>query len=126
MAFKYRADQVGSFLRPPQLLDAREDPGISPDELKDIEDQHILHVLARQKDIGLEIFTDGEFRRSKSLHSVLRVREGERDPETRGLPDRRDGRVLPSRNVQAGLTTGAPEAWPARRGALSGSGAASR
>ena len=64
MAFNYRADQVGSFLRPEALLMAREDPDISLELLKEIEDQHILHVLARQKDLGLEIFTDGEFRRS--------------------------------------------------------------
>ncbi len=64
MAFNYRADQVGSFLRPEALLMAREDPDITLELLKEIEDQHILHVLARQKDLGLEIFTDGEFRRS--------------------------------------------------------------
>ncbi len=64
MAFKYRADQVGSFLRPEKLLMAREDSAITPAQLKELEDRHILQVLARQKDLGLEIFTDGEFRRS--------------------------------------------------------------
>ena len=59
----YRADHVGSFLRPREVLDARSDPGVTPERLAEIEDRHILRVLARQKDLGLEIFTDGELRR---------------------------------------------------------------
>ena len=63
MPFKYRADHVGSLLRPREILDARANPDVSPVELKEIEDRHILRVLQRQKDAGLKIFTDGEFRR---------------------------------------------------------------
>jgi 5-methyltetrahydropteroyltriglutamate--homocysteine methyltransferase len=63
MTFKYRADHVGSFLRPQELLDARGNPDTSPERLKEIEDEHILRVLERQKDLGFKIFTDGEFRR---------------------------------------------------------------
>jgi len=63
MPFKYRADHVGSFLRPQELLDARANPGVAPEQLKEIEDRHILRMLARQKDLGLTIFTDGELRR---------------------------------------------------------------
>ena len=59
----YRADHVGSFLRPREVLDARRDPGVTPERLAEIEDRHILRVLARQKELGLEIFTDGELRR---------------------------------------------------------------
>ena len=59
----YRADHVGSFLRPREVLDARSDPGVTPERLAEIEDRHILRILARQKDLGLEIFTDGELRR---------------------------------------------------------------
>ena len=76
MTFKYRADQVGSFLRPEKLLMAREDPAITPSQLKEIEDQHILRVLARQKDLGLEIFTDGEFRRSRFMGDFYDSIEG--------------------------------------------------
>ena len=64
MRFPYHADHVGSLLRPQELLDARKNPSLSPDELKAIEDRHILRVLKCQKDAGLEIFTDGELRRS--------------------------------------------------------------
>ncbi|HEV3332516.1 MAG TPA: 5-methyltetrahydropteroyltriglutamate--homocysteine S-methyltransferase [Bryobacteraceae bacterium] len=63
MAFQYRADHVGSLLRPREVLDARSNPGVSPVELKEIEDRHITRVLQRQKDLGLKIFTDGELRR---------------------------------------------------------------
>jgi 5-methyltetrahydropteroyltriglutamate--homocysteine methyltransferase len=63
MPFKYRADHVGSLLRPSELLAARKNPSIAPEQLKEIEDRHIQSVLQRQKDLGFRIFTDGEFRR---------------------------------------------------------------
>lgn len=63
MAFKYRADHVGSLLRPLEVRDARSNPEVSPAQLKEIEDRHILRILQRQKDLGLKIFTDGELRR---------------------------------------------------------------
>jgi 5-methyltetrahydropteroyltriglutamate--homocysteine methyltransferase len=62
MAFKYRADQVGSLLRPKELLEANR-TGAAADKRKELEDQHILRVLGRQKDLGFKVFTDGEFRR---------------------------------------------------------------
>ena len=62
MAFKYRADQVGSLLRPKELLEAIRS-GVAADKLRELEDQQILRVLGRQKDLGFKIFSDGEFRR---------------------------------------------------------------
>src|SRR5580698_7329460 len=62
----FRADHVGSLLRPPELLKAREEEKngrISPAELRRIEDQAIRDVVAQQEDLGLEGVTDGEFRR---------------------------------------------------------------
>ncbi|HUA20513.1 MAG TPA: hypothetical protein VMB25_17315 [Bryobacteraceae bacterium] len=64
MAFQYRADHVGSLLRPSELLEARKNQSLTPEQLKELEDTHILRVLQRQKDLGLRIFTDGEFRRA--------------------------------------------------------------
>jgi 5-methyltetrahydropteroyltriglutamate--homocysteine methyltransferase len=64
MAAPYRADQVGSFLRPAELLKARTDPSVTPEELRAQEDRAILAVLARQRDLGFDIFTDGELRRN--------------------------------------------------------------
>ncbi|HTR35169.1 MAG TPA: hypothetical protein VMH80_04665 [Bryobacteraceae bacterium] len=64
MHFKYRADHVGSLLRPSELLEARKNRSTTPEQLKELEDSHILRALQRQKDLGLRIFTDGEFRRA--------------------------------------------------------------
>jgi 5-methyltetrahydropteroyltriglutamate--homocysteine methyltransferase len=63
MPARYRADQVGSFLRPKEVLDAHA-RGAAPDELRAIEDRAILDVLQRQKDLGFKIFSDGELRRT--------------------------------------------------------------
>src|ERR1700712_2490982 len=63
----FRADHVGSLLRPPELLEARERHqagGIGDDELKAAEDRAIADVVAMQKDVGLQTATDGEFRRA--------------------------------------------------------------
>ena len=57
----YRADHVGSFLRPADLLAARNSS--SPAQLQALEDQHILRVLAKQKELGFDLATDGELRR---------------------------------------------------------------
>jgi 5-methyltetrahydropteroyltriglutamate--homocysteine methyltransferase len=62
MASNYRADQVGSLLRPKELLEANRS-GAPADKLRELEDQQILRVLSRQKDLGFKIFSDGEFRR---------------------------------------------------------------
>ncbi len=63
MSFPYRADHVGSLLRPRSLLEARANPDTAPEELREIENQHILRVLQRQRELGFRIFSDGEFRR---------------------------------------------------------------
>ena len=81
MRFKYRADHVGSLLRPSELLEARKNPAIAPEQLKEIEDRHILRVLQRQKDLGLQIFTDGEFRRAGFMSDFNDSIEGLDDAE---------------------------------------------
>jgi 5-methyltetrahydropteroyltriglutamate--homocysteine methyltransferase len=63
----FRADHVGSLLRPPGLRLAREDAArgaISPDDLRAAEDEAIRDAVAMQQDIGLRSVTDGEFRRA--------------------------------------------------------------
>src|SRR2546421_174843 len=73
----FRADQVGSLLRPPELLRTRErfkNGALSAEALREQEDAAVLTALDRQRDIGLEIFTDGEFRRrSEMLRDVVRI-----------------------------------------------------
>lgn len=62
----FRADHVGSLLRPKELLDARESNKagrLSAAELRKIEDQCIAQAVQMQEDIGLNSITDGEFRR---------------------------------------------------------------
>src|SRR4051812_34195105 len=63
----FRADEVGSLLRPQQIKDARaklERGEISADELRKVEDAEIEKVVRRQASVGLTLPTDGEFRRS--------------------------------------------------------------
>ena len=63
----FRADHVGSLLRPPELLRAREDHAagrIDADALRAVEDEAIRDVVALQRDAGLQSATDGEFRRA--------------------------------------------------------------
>ena len=57
---------VGSLLRPPEVLAAREDRAsraVADDELRQIEDDAIREVVRRQEEVGLRSITDGEFRR---------------------------------------------------------------
>ena len=75
MVTKYRADQVGSFLRPKEILDART-RGASPEELKAVEDKAILEVLQKQKDLGFKIFSDGELRRTTFMSDFNDAVEG--------------------------------------------------
>lgn len=58
----YRADQVGSLLRPADLLAARA-ARVDASKLRDIEDRAILKALAEQEAAGVSVFTDGELRR---------------------------------------------------------------
>ena len=96
----FRADHVGSLLRPDNLLKARDDHAagrIDDDELKAVEDEAIRDVVRMQEDVGLQSATDGEFRRTswhmdfiyqlggveqvdgESLHVQFRNEEGEYD-----------------------------------------------
>jgi 5-methyltetrahydropteroyltriglutamate--homocysteine methyltransferase len=63
----FRADHVGSLLRPKALHEARQRyqaDEISKDELHEVEDHHIREVIKKQEAVGLRSITDGEFRRT--------------------------------------------------------------
>jgi 5-methyltetrahydropteroyltriglutamate--homocysteine methyltransferase len=63
----FRADQVGSLLRPQPLKEAREKRAkgeIDADALRAVEDEEIRKVIKKQESIGLKAVTDGEFRRA--------------------------------------------------------------
>src|SRR3977135_2647139 len=63
----FRADEVGSLLRPPKIKEARAKLGkgeISAAELRKVEDMEIEKVVPKQASLGFKLATDGEFRRS--------------------------------------------------------------
>ena len=63
----FRYDFVGSFLRPQALKDAKaayQDGKISKDELDKVVNEEITKVVAKQKELGFHVITDGEFRRT--------------------------------------------------------------
>ncbi|MBC7942651.1 MAG: 5-methyltetrahydropteroyltriglutamate--homocysteine S-methyltransferase [Chitinophagaceae bacterium] len=64
----FRADHVGSFLRPKYLLDAREQffvtKEITAERLRAVEDRAITEIVRFQEEVGLQSITDGEFRRT--------------------------------------------------------------
>jgi 5-methyltetrahydropteroyltriglutamate--homocysteine methyltransferase len=74
MTTLFRADHVGSFLRPAELLEARSNA--SPDRLRKVEDQEILHVLAKQQELGFGIVTDGELRRGNFMSDFVDAVDG--------------------------------------------------
>jgi 5-methyltetrahydropteroyltriglutamate--homocysteine methyltransferase len=96
---RIRADHVGSLLRPGALLDARAAFArgeLSKADLSGQENAAILDALDRQRQVGLEIFTDGEFRRESWITDMA---------------DAVDGFVAQSRTVQWHTSSGelAPE-----------------
>src|SRR5579884_63798 len=79
MAHPYKADHVGSLLRPKNLLDARAayaEGRLPLMVLHDLEDHAILGAIELQRQVGLGIFTDGEFRRGSWLTDLAEAVEG--------------------------------------------------
>jgi 5-methyltetrahydropteroyltriglutamate--homocysteine methyltransferase len=79
MTTRYRADQVGSLLRPPELLQARSayaEKRMGLEELRKLEDRSILGALELQRQVGLDVFTDGEYRRGSWLTDMAAAVEG--------------------------------------------------
>jgi 5-methyltetrahydropteroyltriglutamate--homocysteine methyltransferase len=63
----FRADHVGSLLRPPELLKARRqfaDGALSAEQLTAVEDEAVTGAVRMQEEVGLQSATDGEFRRA--------------------------------------------------------------
>jgi len=79
MNTKLRAEHVGSLLRPAPLLRARTDyteGRITAAELHSLEDEAIKDAVRRQRDIGLDIFSDGEMRRASWLTDMAEAVDG--------------------------------------------------
>ena len=83
-----RADHVGSLSLPPELLEARnshEAGRLSLEQLREIEDRAILQALEMQREVGVEVFGDGEYRRSWFSGSLAESVEGVIDDPDPGL-----------------------------------------
>jgi 5-methyltetrahydropteroyltriglutamate--homocysteine methyltransferase len=98
---KFRADQIGSLLRPSRLLEARrrlEAGMIDADELRIVEDEEIALAVKRQKEAHIDIITDGEFRRRDFRSGFADAVEGV-EMRTVEMPWRGDGGTvtLPSK-----------------------------
>ena len=79
MPGSYRADHVGSLLRPDEVKQARvsfSEGSINSDQLKEVEDKAVLAALERQQSIGIDVFTDGEFRRGGFQNDLVEAVEG--------------------------------------------------
>jgi 5-methyltetrahydropteroyltriglutamate--homocysteine methyltransferase len=75
MAHAFRADQIGSLLRPAELVEARH-TNASPDTVRALEDRHIVRLLERQRDIGIDVVTDGELRRTNFMSDLWDAVDG--------------------------------------------------
>ena len=67
MATTYRAEHIGSLLRPQELLDARvshNQGDTTSEQLKELEDKLILDALEMQRQVGISVYSDGEYRRA--------------------------------------------------------------
>ena len=96
----FRADHVGSFLRPAALKEARtkrEKGAITAAELKAVEDREIEKVIKRQEELGLQLATDGEFRRSwwhfdfLGMLDGVEIYEAEQGIQFRGVQTKAQG-----------------------------------
>jgi 5-methyltetrahydropteroyltriglutamate--homocysteine methyltransferase len=79
MATRFRADNIGSLLRPPELLEARaalREGRMDEKQMRDIEDRSILKALEMQKAAGVQIFTDGEYRRDIFTADITKAMDG--------------------------------------------------
>jgi 5-methyltetrahydropteroyltriglutamate--homocysteine methyltransferase len=79
MSEAYRADHVGSFLRPVEVQEARaafREGRLPLEHFRHIEDCAILTAIERQRSIGVNVFTDGEFRRTGFQNDLVEAVEG--------------------------------------------------
>src|SRR5262245_43976977 len=71
----FRADHIGSLLRPAELVEARH-AHAAADQVRALEDRHIERVLARQAELDLPVVTDGELRRLNFMSDLTDAVDG--------------------------------------------------
>jgi 5-methyltetrahydropteroyltriglutamate--homocysteine methyltransferase len=122
----FRADHVGSLLRPQRLLLAREDFAagrITAADLRVIEDEEIIQAIRLQEEVGLQSATDGEFRRA-TWHMDFIYQLGGVSQASGQLAVRFTNRPGPSSGRPPRCTSGPRSSWTtpfsARTSRLSG------
>ncbi len=86
MTARYRADQLGSLLRPDKLVEAKLGRvKMSEAELRALEDQSILEALELQRQTGIDVYVDGEFRRRSYMTGFWDAIDGFLPTEEYGL-----------------------------------------
>jgi 5-methyltetrahydropteroyltriglutamate--homocysteine methyltransferase len=93
-----RAEHVGSLLRPPQLQQARARyfaGHIDAAALEEIENDAIISAIDAQRSVGVDLYTDGEFRRIVYMTSLVEAVDG----FTLGLGPKLAWRADPGRDV---------------------------
>src|SRR5690348_7065518 len=89
----YRADHVGSLLRPAEVLDAHAklaQGSMTAEQVRDVEDKAILAAIALQREVGLDVVSDGEYRRGSWAGDFFEAVDGYVDGP---LPIRFDWRL---------------------------------
>ena len=79
MARPFRADNIGSLLRPAEVLEARaalREGRMDESQVREIEDRSILKALELQKAAGVDVFTDGEYRRDIFTADITKAIDG--------------------------------------------------
>ena len=99
----FRADHVGSLLRPASVIAARqkfycEKPKISAEDLRAIEDDAITDAVRMQEDLGLQVVTDGEYRRYFWHYDFMGMLTGF-DMNTAGRTSRRTQKTSRATNL---------------------------
>jgi len=99
----YRADQVGSLLRPPDLLATRAQHaggnGGTDAHLREAEDRAIIEALERQRELGIDVVVDGEFRRGAWQTDMAEAVDGF-VPERVEMEWHGEGEVIESSSAQ--------------------------
>jgi 5-methyltetrahydropteroyltriglutamate--homocysteine methyltransferase len=109
MATDYHAEHVGSLLRQPWLLEARASHkrgDLSEDGLREVEDRAVEENIALQRAAGIEVFTDGEARRTNWMTGLLESVGGMSVVETPAVTWRReDGEIPPTEETDFVMTS---------------------
>src|SRR5262245_4755591 len=79
MTTPFRADNIGSLLRPAELLEARvalREGRMDERQVREVEDRSILKALDMQKAAGVKVFSDGEYRRDIFTADLTKAMDG--------------------------------------------------